>query len=84
MSCRVLGRKVEHAVLNRLAADAKREGAESLAGAYIPTPKNKLVEQHYERLGFQPAGKGNSGCTQWVLGLSDYVAVDVPMIMSSH
>ena len=84
MSCRVLGRKVEHAVLNQLAADAKREGAESLAGVYIPTPKNKLVEQHYERLGFQPAGTGDSGCAEWVLRLSDHVAVDVPMIMSSH
>jgi FkbH-like protein len=84
MSCRVLGRKVEHAVLKRLAADAKREGAESLVGVYIPTPKNQLVEQHYERLGFKPAGTGSSGRTEWVLRLSDHVAVDVPMIMSSH
>lgn len=83
MSCRVLGRKVENAVLNRLAADARREGAESLVGAYVPTPKNKLVEQHYEKLGFRPAEEGNAGCTEWVLRLSDYVAVDVPMAIAA-
>jgi FkbH-like protein len=84
MSCRVLGRKVENAVLNRLVADARREGVESLTGTYIPTPKNKLVEKHYEKLGFQPAGNGESGCTEWALRLSDYVAVAVPMTIGAH
>jgi len=84
MSCRVLGRKVENAVLNRLVADARAAGAECLIGSYIPTPKNKLVEDHYEKLGFQREGKKKAGRTEWMLELSDYVAVDVPIMVTAH
>ncbi|MGH6948277.1 MAG: HAD-IIIC family phosphatase [Kiloniellales bacterium] len=79
MSCRVLGRKIENAVLNRLAADAKAAGAECLIGSYIPTPKNKLVADHYETLGFRRNERKASSCPEWSLRLSDYVASDVPI-----
>ncbi len=53
MSCRVLGRRVEEAVLAEAAAAARADGARRLVGDYLPTPKNVLVEKHYEKLGFR-------------------------------
>ncbi len=52
MSCRVLGRQLEPVVLNLVAAEAKRLGAERLIGDYIPTEKNGMVINHYVKLGF--------------------------------
>ncbi|MBV9783883.1 MAG: HAD family hydrolase [Acidisphaera sp.] len=52
MSCRVLGREVEAATLNLLAAQACALGARRLVGEYRQTPKNGMVRDHYARLGF--------------------------------
>jgi FkbH-like protein len=52
MSCRVLGRQVEPATLNLIAAEAKRMGALYLLGQYIKTAKNEMVKDHYTKLGF--------------------------------
>jgi FkbH-like protein len=54
MSCRVLGRRVEHAVLNYLTNECRDRGVLRLIGEYIPTAKNALVKDHYTKLGFQP------------------------------
>ena len=50
MSCRVLGRRVEEAALNHLAAAAKADGAEALVGRYLPSAKNRMVAEHYAKL----------------------------------
>ena len=55
MSCRVLGRKVEDAVLRVVAGRALEHGAARLIGRYRPTSKNGLVRDMYPRLGFTPA-----------------------------
>jgi FkbH-like protein len=55
MSCRVLGRGVEAASLNVLASQALHRGARSLIGEYRPSAKNRMVEEHYSKLGFVPA-----------------------------
>lgn len=54
MSCRVLKRGVESAVLNYCATLASREGYTALVGEYIPTEKNALVKDHYAQLSFVP------------------------------
>lgn len=54
MSCRVLGRGVEAAVLNHLAACSRDRGAQYLIGEYLVTERNRLVEHHYRDLGFEP------------------------------
>ena len=53
MSCRVLKRGVERAVLNHIVTFAKANGFSVLKGEYIPTAKNALVKDHYQNLGFQ-------------------------------
>jgi len=52
MSCRVLGRQVEHAVLDIVVEQARRMGANRLIGHFRPTEKNSMVAEHYLRLGF--------------------------------
>jgi FkbH-like protein len=52
MSCRVLGRGAEEAFVARLAETAQALGCNELRGKYIPTPKNALVADLYERLHF--------------------------------
>lgn len=61
MSCRVLKRGLEDFVLNTIVERAKNAGYHKIIGEYIPTTKNKMVEQHYQNLGFQKYEGGDSG-----------------------
>jgi FkbH-like protein len=79
MSCRVLGRRVEEAVLAHVAAAAKAAGAQRLIGDYLPTPKNGLVERHFAKLGFDRLEDLPEGGTRWALDLTSYDAPDLPM-----
>ena len=58
MSCRVLGRKVEHMVLREILEHARAAGVHKLRGAYRPTDRNNLVIDHYAKLGFTKVGGG--------------------------
>ena len=79
MSCRVLGRRVEAAVLQEIAGPARAEGATRLVGRYIPSGRNQLVEDHYAKLGFVLLGQDGEGGTLWSLDLSSLGKVDLPM-----
>jgi FkbH-like protein len=52
MSCRVLKRGMENFTLNTMVERAKAAGYKKIIGEYLPTPKNKMVENHYTGLGF--------------------------------
>lgn len=80
MSCRVLGRRVEHAVLANLVTAARQAGAQSLIGHYVPTLKNKMVADHYGKLGFREVANSDDFIT-WRLDLDDYVELKLPMII---
>ena len=73
MSCRVIGRRVEEAMLNVVVAQARILGANHLVGEYIPTPKNEMVRAHYQRLGFDACSPGNEEGSRSVLALAQYV-----------
>jgi len=79
MSCRVLGRGVEQAVLNRLVEEAHAAGIRRLIGIYRPTERNGLVSEHYAKLGFAslPTGDGE----RWTLDLADYGPREVPIVI---
>ena len=70
MSCRVLKRGMENFTLNTMVEYAKSKGYKKIMGEYIPTPKNKMVEQHYPNLGFSPVTSDNS--LQYMLDLESY------------
>ncbi len=52
MSCRVIGRTVEQLCLREFAEAASGLGFRRILGEFIPTKKNALVADLYDRLGF--------------------------------
>lgn len=82
MSCRVLGRRVEEAALAAVAAAARAEGAQALAGEYIPTAKNRMVAEHFARLGFRQTAAEPGGRTLWRLDLAGWQAPELPMALT--
>ena len=52
MSCRVLGRQMEKFMFDRLIEAAQARGIRTIFAEYLPTPKNGLVRDHYDQLGF--------------------------------
>lgn len=79
MSCRVLKRKVEQAVLGELIRLARESGISKLVGQYIPTGRNALVADHFARLGFALAGSTTDGSSNWALEVDTAVIEDLPM-----
>jgi FkbH-like protein len=65
MSCRVLGRGVECMVLRTLLEHARAAGITKLTGTYRPTDRNKLVVDHYARLGFTQLDTSDDHATRW-------------------
>ncbi|HAT71614.1 MAG TPA: hypothetical protein DCS63_02230 [Elusimicrobia bacterium] len=61
LSCRVIGRTVETALLAFIQADAVKAGAERLIGRYLPTDRNGVAKDFYKNNGFTRAGR------DWVL-----------------
>jgi FkbH-like protein len=53
MSCRVIGRQVEDAMVDRICRDAAKAGCISVSAEYIPTAKNNLVAGFWDKMGFE-------------------------------
>lgn len=70
MSCRVLKRGMENFTLNTMVERAKAAGYRRIIGEYLPTPKNKMVEDHYASLGFQKIE--GAPTAQYVLDVDHY------------
>lgn len=79
MSCRVLGRKVEEAMLAEMASAAIAAGARWLVGRYVPTAKNGMVAEHYAKLGFSKTAATADGGSQWSLDLVGWTPPELPM-----
>lgn len=75
MSCRVLQRGVEFLTLALLIKRAKEHGCKRLLGCYIPTAKNKMVSEHYARLGFHLEHTDADGRSDWTLFLEQTAPV---------
>lgn len=57
MSCRVIGRGVETALLAALERHVRQKGGRKLYGQHIPTPKNQPAADFYPRHGYQETGQ---------------------------
>jgi FkbH-like protein len=79
MSCRVLGRRVEQAVLQELVRHARAFGIARIVGTYRPTERNQLVEDHYAKLGFAKLECSVDKSTVWSLSVESYQDVSLPM-----
>ncbi|SOC03693.1 HAD-IIIC family phosphatase [Pseudobutyrivibrio ruminis] len=72
MSCRVLKRDMEFAMMDELVARLKARGVKELRGHYLPTAKNKMVKNFYGDMGFTLVEEKEDGSSDWTLDLSGY------------
>ena len=79
MSCRVLGRKVEQAVLQEIILAAKARGIKRLFGTYRPTARNEMVADHYPKLGFSLVEARVDGSKVWSLDILGSAFQDAPI-----
>jgi FkbH-like protein len=79
MSCRVLGRCVEQAILQYLVAQARLKGVAEIIGRYIPTARNALVRDHFAKLGFSRIDEQPGGETTWQLAVEGYGDKELPL-----
>ncbi len=52
LSCRIMGRSVEKAIMAYIIEEAKKNNVKKIIGKYIPTPKNKPIENFLSDCGF--------------------------------
>jgi predicted enzyme involved in methoxymalonyl-ACP biosynthesis len=71
LSCRVMGRQVETALLDYLAESTRSSGGSVLRGVFIPTPKNAPARDCYERQGFELIEERPDGSCIWELNVTD-------------
>lgn len=72
MSCRVLKRDMEYAMMDALASRCGALGIKTVRGFYFPTAKNGMVRDFYEKQGFQKLSEDPDGSTVWELSLAGY------------
>ena len=71
LSCRVIGRSVESALLSHLAQGAATRGCKRLAGWFLPTKKNAPAREFYRQHGFELAKRNGDGAL-WSLDLTQH------------
>ena len=85
MSCRVLGRRLEDAIMNEIAERAEKKNIREIIGVYIPTKRNGLVKGMYEKFGFtgiDVSEENESEC--WRLQLGDWRRIEnIPIKIKS-
>ncbi|MBR4169095.1 MAG: HAD-IIIC family phosphatase [Lachnospiraceae bacterium] len=65
MSCRVLKRDMEFAMMDELVAKSQAAGIKTIRGYYYPTAKNHMVENFYAQMGFTKVSEDAEGNTEW-------------------
>lgn len=73
MSCRVMGRRIENAVIEDIEQSARDKGYKKLYGIYIPTAKNKPVSELYPSLGYKKIREDTDGSVFYEMNLEDEI-----------
>jgi FkbH-like protein len=71
MSCRVIGRNIEHAFLNHVIKKIKEKKIIDLKAKYIKTQKNEQVKEFFDRCSFGLIDENNS-VRNYTLDISKY------------
>ena len=73
MSCRVLKRDMEYAMMDTLVHRCREQGIKRIYGYYYPTAKNGMVREFYSLQGFEKLTEDEEGNTKWCYEItSDY------------
>lgn len=70
MSCRVLKRDMEFAMMDALVEKARERGVKTIYGYYYPTAKNKMVKEFYDIQGFDLVSEDADGNKTYKLDIS--------------
>jgi len=71
MSCRVLKRDMEFAMMDELVAQCRKRGITQIKGYYYPTAKNAMVKEFYGLQGFTKEKEDENGNTVWYYKIDD-------------
>jgi FkbH-like protein len=71
LSCRVIGRTIEAAMLAEIAEEARGHGARFLRGYFIPTAKNAPAKDFYSLHGFTCEEATSDGASLWRLDMTE-------------
>ena len=71
MSCRVLKRDMEYAMMDELVNHCKAAGINKIYGYYYPTAKNKMVKDFYGLQGFTKVSEDEEGNSTWEFVIDD-------------
>lgn len=72
MSCRVLKRDMELAMLDALVAEAQKRCLHLIYGYYYKTAKNAMVQDLYGQFGFTKINEFENGDSTWQLDITHY------------
>lgn len=72
MSCRVLKRDMELAMLDTLVEKCREQGIDTIKGYYYPTAKNGMVRELYKFFGFEKISEDENGNTVWQMQVDNY------------
>lgn len=65
MSCRVLKRDMEFAMMDSMVEACRECGIGTIMGYYYPTAKNAMVREFYRTMGFEKTDETDTGVTIW-------------------
>ena len=71
MSCRVLKRDLEYAMMDELVRRCREKGIRRIVGHYYPTAKNNMVRDFYSLQGFDKICEDDKGNTEWSFEIKD-------------
>ena len=69
MSCRVLKRDMEYAMMDMLVSKCIEKGVKKIHGYYYPTAKNNMVREFYLLQGFEKILEDEQGNTEWLFNI---------------
>lgn len=72
MSCRVLKRDMEYAMLDSLVEKCREKNIKNIYGYYYKTKKNSMVSGLYKQFGFIELYENEKGDSKWLLDISVY------------
>ncbi len=71
MSCRIMGKNIEYALVEDMEADLRGRGYGRLRGRYVPTSQNSPAASLYERLGYSKVQGTAEGGSEYEICLKD-------------
>lgn len=71
MSCRVLKRDMEFAMMDAMVKECLKRGVKTIYGYYLPTAKNAMVRNFYELQGYEKSNEKDDGSTEWKLDINE-------------